>query len=435
MIFVWGLFFTNVCSAQPKVWSLNDCIDHALQHHIGIRQRELTCKKQEIQLSTDKNSRLPNLDASLGQNFSFGRGLGADNTYTNTNTSNTSLNLGTSVPLFTGFRIPRQVKLDELNLEALSQDLQKAKDDVSVQVAKAYVQVLYNREMVGVAQRQVAIDSQQVARMQAMKDNGKASEVQLAQQKAALAQSRLTATQADNNLQLALLDLSQLLELSSAEGFDVEVPVLGELTRQEVPAPMTVFDEAMGYKAEVKAEQLRLRASEMGIQLAQSSYYPQLSLSAGLGTNYYKTSGFKSGSLANQLKNNFSQYVGLSLSVPIFNRFSTRNSVRSARIDRENQLMALDNVKKTLYKEIQTVCCNAEAAQTKLKSSEEALNSSEEAFRLMQAKYENGKANITEFNESKNSLLKAQSDLVQARYEYCYQKALVNFYCGRPITF
>ena len=89
MIFVWGLFFTNVCSAQPKVWSLNDCIDHALQHHIGIRQRELTCKKQEIQLSTDKNSRLPNLDASLGQNFSFGRGLGADNTYTNTNTSNT----------------------------------------------------------------------------------------------------------------------------------------------------------------------------------------------------------------------------------------------------------------------------------------------------------------------------------------------------------
>ena len=138
---------------------------------------------------------------------------------------------------------------------------------------------------------------------------------------------------------------------------------------------------------------------------------------------------------ATQMKNNFSQYIGLNLSVPIFNRFQTRNNVRSARIDRENQQLQLDNVKKTLYKEIQQVYYNAVAADSKYRSSEAAARSSKDAFTLMQAKYENGKATITEFNEAKNNYLKAESDLVQARYESLYQCALIDFYRGRQLSF
>ena len=136
-----------------------------------------------------------------------------------------------------------------------------------------------------------------------------------------------------------------------------------------------------------------------------------------------------------QMKNNFAQYVGLSLSVPIFNRFATRNSVRSAQVDRDNQQLALDNVKKTLYKEIQQVYYNARAAQAKYQSSEAATVSARDAFTLMQAKYENGKATSTEFNESKNNYLKSESDLEQARYEYLYQTALLDFYRGRELDF
>ena len=134
-------------------------------------------------------------------------------------------------------------------------------------------------------------------------------------------------------------------------------------------------------------------------------------------------------------KNNFAQYIGLNLNIPIFNRFSTRNSIRSARLDRENQQLQLDNVKKTLYKEIQQVYYNAQAAQSKYRSSGAAAQSSHDAFQLVQAKYENGKSAITEFNEAKNNYLKAESDLVQARYELLYQQALLDFYRGRDLSF
>ena len=159
----------------------------------------------------------------------------------------------------------------------------------------------------------------------------------------------------------------------------------------------------------------------------------------GLGTNYYKSFGSKNGikqdGFGSQIKNNFSQNIGLQLNVPIFNRFSTRNSIRSASIDKENQQLALDNVKKALYKEIQQVYYNSIAAEAKYNNSVSAEIASKDAFNLTQAKYENGKATITEFNESKNNLMKAESDLVQARYQLIYQKALIDFYRGKELRF
>jgi outer membrane protein len=154
-----------------------------------------------------------------------------------------------------------------------------------------------------------------------------------------------------------------------------------------------------------------------------------------MGTNYYNTNGYESRSFGEQLKNNFSQSLGLNLSVPIFNRFIVRNQVRSAKVDRETQQLELDNTKKRLYKEIQQVYYNTLNAQAKERSSSEAVASSKTAFELTQAKYENGKANITEFNEAKNTWLKSESDYVQARYEHLYQRALLEFYRGKELNF
>ena len=425
--------------AQQKAWSLRECCDYAVEHNIGIKQQQNQCRQQEIQLSTAKNSRLPDLSAGVNQNFSFGRGLTMDNTYTNKNTSSTSLQLGASVPLFTGFEIPNQIKLNQLNLEAATADLEKAKNDIRMQVAQAYVQILYDMEIADVAHRQIAIDSAQVARLQAFVDNGKASGVELSQQKATLAGSKLTATRADNNLRLAILTLTQLLELDTPEGFTVnrpsteELDMLANMVNQVTPDQ--VYDEALGIKPEILSQQLKLKGTAHSIKIAQAGNYPTLSLSGGLGTNYYTTSGFKSDGLGKQLENNFSQYIGLNLSVPIFNRFSTRNRIRSARVDQANQQLQLDNTKKTLYKEIQQVYYNALNAQTKTQSSAEAVQSSKDAFELTQAKYENGKATITEFNEAKNNYMKAESDLVQARYENLYQHALLEFYRGKELNF
>lgn len=419
-------------------WSLRQCINYALEHNITVKQQDVTKQQREIDLNTAKNSRLPDLNGSASQNWSFGRGLTSENTYSDTNTSSTSFSLGTSVPLFSGLKIPRTIELNKLNLEAATADMEKARNDISVQVAQAYVQILYDLEMRDVAQRQISIDSMQVARLKEMYRNGKASGVDVAQQEATLAQSRLTYTQADNDYRLALLALTQLLELPSPEGFAIIRPDADGIDPSAgavPPSPDEIYQEAITFKPEIKAELYRLKSTEMNIKIAQSALLPTLSLNAGIGSNYYKTSGFKAESFGRQMRNNFSQYIGLSLNVPIFNRFATRNSIRSAKLERETQQLQLDNVRKNLYKEIQQAYYNTIAARAKYESSMEASRSNKAAFDLMSAKYEYGKANITEFNEAKNNWLKAESDLVIAKYEYVYDTSLIDFYRGKELDF
>ena len=389
-------------------------------------------------MNTAKNSRLPNLNASASQSWEFGRGLTADNTYTNSNNSHTSFTLGSSVPLFTGFKTSRTIQLNQLQLEAATADLEKARNDISVQVAQAYVQILYNNELCDVAQRQVTVDSLQTVRLRQMFADGKASGAQVAQQEATLAQSRLTLTQALNDRHISLLTLSQLLELPSPEGFDVEVPEYDTTvisSTADIPSPEAIYEEALVVRPEIRAEQLRLQGTEKNIGIARSALLPTLDLNAGLGTSYNQTSGWTSESFGRQMHNNFNQYVGLNLNIPLFNRFATRNNIRSARLSRDNQSLVLDNTRKALYKEIQQACYNTIAVAAKYASCQEALKSSTAAFDLMQAKYEYGKANITEFNEAKANWLKAQSDLTCAKYEYMYDTALINFYRGRNIDF
>lgn len=415
-------------------WTLAECIRHAQENNITLQQTELQVKQREIQLETAKGSRLPMVSGSASENLSFGRGLTADNTYSNTNTTSTGFSLGTSVPVFQGLRISNGIKENELGLKAATADLQKAREDMSVSVAQAYTQILYNMELLDVALNQVGIDSLQLVRLEALLENGKASTSQVAQQKAALGQSRLSATQARNNLNISLLDLSQLLELPDPEGFSIvrpNVPIDGILLGN----PEDIYEEAIQNKPAVKAEMFRLDATEFSIKSAKGAFLPSISASGGVGTNYYTMSAAPSAVFFDQIKNNFSQYLGLSLSVPIFSGFQNRNQVRSAELARTNQRLLLENTKKSLYKEIQQAYYNAVAASEKYRSSVDAQASARESFELVQAKYENGKANITEFNESRDTWLRAESDLVRSRYEYLYSAKLLDFYRGRPLEF
>lgn len=429
------LLAASVATAQEHgPWSLRDCIGYALEHNISLQQQGLQVQQQELQLSTSKGSRLPSVSANASENFSFGRGLTADNTYSNTNTTSTGFSLGASVPVYQGSRISNSIRQDELNLKAVTADFERAKENVSMAVAQAYVQILYNMELLDVARNQVAIDSLQVERLTGMLENGKASPAQVAQQRAALGQSRLNATEALNSLKLAVLDLTQLLELPSPEGFTIIRPVT-DLEGTILPDPERIYEDALLEKPAVKAEEFRLDASEYAIKIAKGAYLPSISASGGFGSNYYTMSSAPSNSFADQMKNNFSQYLGLTLSVPIFNGFQTRNQVRAAELSRKNQMLQLENTRKTLYKEIQQAYYNAVAAREKLLSSKEAEASAKESYDLVTAKYENGKANITEFNEARDAFLRSESDLSRARYEFLYATKLLDFYQGRELDF
>ena len=416
--------------AQER-WSLRQCIDYAIEHNIDIRQTANAAEQSNVEVNTAKWARLPNLNASAGQNWNWGRTQTAikdENTgdystvYVNTGSHGTNMSVSTSIPLFTGLEIPNQYALAKLNLKAALADLEKAKEDISINIASVYLQVLFNEELYRVSLGQVELSKEQYNRIERLAEVGKASPAEVAEAKARVAQDEMNAVQANNDYRLALLDLSQLIELETPEGFLLEEPAVKiELT--PLTPPDEIFQIALGSKASIQAAQYRLEGSKHSIRIAQSGYYPQLSFNGSLGTNYYST-----------INRTFSQQMsGFNLSVPIFNRLATRNRVRTARLQRENYSLQLDNAKKNLYKEIQQAWYNAAASESKYTSSSTAASASKASFKLMSEKYENGKANAVEYNEAKQNLMKAQSDELQAKYEYLFRTKILDFYKGEPI--
>ena len=422
------------CKAQ-EAWSLEKCIDYAIEHNLTVKQQEAARDKNAIDLNTARWSRLPDLNGSASHSFNFGRSLQSNNTYQSINTQSTGFSVSTSIPLFTGMQIPNAVALSKLNLQAAVEDLNKAKEDISIQVTSAYLQVLFNQELAKVAHDQAALSKEMLAQKEAFFRNGKASESEWLEAKARVAQDRLSAVQADNSLSLALLDLSQLLELPSPDNFRIAAPdVKMERLEKGLTSPADIYNQAVLTKPAVMAAMYRLQGAAKSVKIAQSAWYPQLSFGAGLSTNYYKMSGRENARFRTQLRDNFSQYVGFSLSVPIFNRLSTRNKVRSARLDQTTLAWQLEETKKSLYKEIQQAYYNAANSRTQYYSSETAQEAAESSFELMKKKYINGKANATEYNEARTNWMKALSDCIQAKYEYLFRTKILDFYKGTPLT-
>jgi len=440
-------------------WTLRRCIDYAIEHNINVQQTANSAEQSKVEVNTAKWARLPNLSGSASQNWSWGRtaspvdntyndinsGSSAsqnwswgrtaspvDNTYNDINSGSSSFSLGTNIPLFTGLELPNQYALTKLNLKAAIEDLNKAKEDLAINVTSAYLQVLFNQELSKVAQSQVGLSKEQLNRITRLHEVGKASPAEVAEAKARVAQDEMSAVQADNNYRLALLDLSQLLELPTPENFSLATPDT-ELEFSPLTSPDEIYNQAMLYKPGIKAAEYRLEGSEKNVRIAKSSYYPQLSFSAGLGTNFYTVNGNAGSNFGNQMKNNLNKYAGFSLNIPLFNRLATRNRVRTARLQQTNLALQLDNTKKVLYKEIQQAWYNAIAAESKFKSSESAVEASQESFRLMSEKFDNGKATSVEYNESKLNLTKALSDRIQAKYDYLFRTKILDFYKGQPI--
>ena len=417
-------------TTTQSAWTLDSCIQYALDHNLTVKQSELVKSQREVELNTAKNSVWPALQASASQNFSFGRGLSEDNTYVSSNTANTSFGIGGSMNLFTGLRVKNNIEMGKLNLEAATADCDKVKEDIRIAVTQAYMQILYNMELCRVAELQITVDSTQVERLTALYELGKIGPAEVSSRKSTLAQSRLTYTQAHNSLVLATLDMTQLLELESPEGFTVAKPDLHTVLPKELPSPEEIYQKALGTWAAVKAEDIRTDYAKTNIALAKSGWYPTLSMSGGLVTDYYALLGHTSKGFASQLRDNFSPYVGVSLNVPIFERLETRNNVRMAKLQLESQQIQAENVKKTLYKDIQQAYFNAVASKEKYVSSQVAETSAKEAFDLETALYEAGKSTGTAFNEAKSNYMQSSANLAQAECEFLYQVLLLLMLSG-----
>ena len=420
--------------AASSPWSLDDCIGYAQRNNIDVQRRSLQVEKNEVELSTARYSRLPDLNASVGYQAAFGRGTGEDNTYKSGTVQTGSFDVSASMPLFQGMRINHRITAGKLDLAAAVQDLERAREDVAINVMTLYLEVLYNKEMVGVAERQLALSTQQAERSRALAAAGKQPESAVYESDALVAGNRMTLTQARNDLQLALLNLSQALNRESAAGFDIVDPALDSVGLAALHRIGSV-DDVYAYAAEnrphIKAEQLRLESSEHSVKIARAELYPSLSLRGGYGTGIYSNSSIAG--FWPQFRKNGSESVGVSLNVPIFNRRATRNGIRTAQIAVRSQQLAITEAERELRKLIEQAWYNADASYAKYRSAEAASASARVAFAYEERKAEAGRSTVFDFNDAKTRLEKAEAEAVQAKYEFVFRSKILDFYRGKPL--
>jgi outer membrane protein len=352
----------NVTNAQdvPRQWTLEECIRYAVDNNVTLKQHEQEEELRSVELNTSRHSWLPNVNASLGQNLDFGRAESRDGLIVDRNSASTSFGVQMRMPVFNGFKIQNTIAVRELNLQAATESLNRAKEDLAIGVASYYLQALYNKEMLTVAELQVSLTTEQVARTEALVSAGRVPASQLYDVRAQLAKDEITLTEARNGVSLALLDLAQALELERlGADFDVVQPDTQDAVAANMgsfQSPDDIFVQASRVKPHIREQEYLLESRKMMLKVAQADYYPRLDLFATYGNGYYRDFGSKdmiSVPFGDQWTQNERKTVGLSLNIPIFNRFEIRNNVRQARIGIIHQELMIESSKKALYKEIQ----------------------------------------------------------------------------------
>ena len=425
----------GLLSAQNQLWTLEDCIRYAIEHNISIKQLLIQKNSAEVTLNTSQMSRLPNLNAGGSQNWSFGRTQIQNGTYEIQNQSSTNASINSSITIFSGFRINNEIAKNKLELETSVKNLEKAKEDLSLNIAALFLQVLFNKELLKITQEQLTLSEFQIERTRSLTEVGKAPMSQLYDIEAQVANDKVSVVQAENNLRLSLLDLAQSLELEQSTNFDITAPVFDDVITEymsSIQLPQSVFEKALQINPSIKVQELQVQSAEKTLAITKSTYYPTLDLSMGIGTNYFYlyNKNFKNTSFSEQIKNNMGEYIGLSLNIPIFNRFAIRNQVRNARFNIENQQLALENARKNLRKEIETAYLNALAAQEKYKAAQQAIKATSESFNYAKERYESGKSSVFEFNEARMRYMRSQSEEIQAKYDFIFRTKILDFYNG-----
>ncbi len=420
------IFIAVFCSltawSRAQQYTLEECIEIALQNNRNIKQQELGRAQRQIAYSQARNDLLPSLNASAGQSFVFGRSIGIDNTYQNTNSSQTSFGIGADITLFDGLRMKYNIDAKRADLLAAEADLERFRDEIEMSVATAFLQVLLQKELLQIADEQIQLTDSNINRRKELIRNGKMAQGEIYELEAQRAREEQNRVQAESSLKLALLDLAQIMELEDFSTFDLSAPSVESIINESVLLSTSeIFQSALLTRPEIKAAQYRLESSEKEVLMARSQLYPSLSFGANIGTGYYNMSGRSNDPFSSQIRNNMSNSVGFSLRIPIFNKFQIKNSIRSAELAMANNRLEIDKAKIELRKRIEQAYHNALGAESKWKATQKSETAEREAFRFAQEKFNNGRANAYELFQAKSNLTQPLSDQAPAKYEYAFR--------------
>lgn len=469
LVVLFSAFFISggLNAQETKIWTLEECVDYALSHNINIQKQMLGIDYQEELLLQSKLNILPSVNGYVSHGYNWGQRIDPyTNEFASERVRSNNLYLQGDLNLFNGLQQVNTIKRNMLNLKAAQFDADYYKDEISITIATEYLQTLYYLEYVTIARNQLGITRQQVDRTKKLVDAGTLAKGDLLTIEAQLASEELSLVEAENNLSLSYLTLTQLLELPTTKGFEIERPELGLITQPEQSTPEQIFSIASGNRPEIKSAETKLESSEKTLSIARGSYYPSLSLSGSLGTGYsganmvfldeqtfyppigittsgdtvislYEQSvfgGIQTKSWGDQLDENRNEYLGLSLRIPIFNGWSSRSSVAQAKINVENANLDVQLQKNTLYKIIQQSYNDALAASNKNKAAEKKVNATRESYNYAEQKFNLGLINSVDYNNAKKEYNNAQSELIQAKYDFVFKITVIDFYLGKPLT-
>jgi len=398
--------------AQQKVWSLEECIKYAIDHNIQIKQQTIQTKVQKNSLDQAKLSLLPTINGQASHDYSFGRALD-QNTYTfyNQTILQDYFYLGGRTDVFTGLQNLNTIQKNKYELLAGEQDLQRIRDNVSLSVALAYLQILLNKELVSATENQLNTTLQQIEKTRKLVDAGSVARGNLLQIEAQAAQEELSLITMKNQLETSYLNLTQLLELESPAGFEIIVPEINVELNSVVTGNIDeIYNLAAQSRPEIKSSELKLTASEYALKIARGARSPSISLSHTFGTRYSYIKDMPGiQSFEDQLKNNKNYGLGVSLSLPLLNGWQVNKNISNSRLAVETSQYTLEGSKKELYKDIQQSYTDAVAALKKYNASSKAVSSSEESLSYTEQKLNVGMITPLDYNASKNQLLNAQS--------------------------
>ena len=408
--------------AQQRQLTLQECIAIALENNRNIQQQELTRKSREIAFNQARADLLPNLNANAGHSFIFGRSIGLDNVYQNVNSQQTRFGLGSDITLFDGMRLRRNIDARRADIYASQADLERIQEDIIISVSSAFLQVLLNKELLQIAENQLAMTAARIAQQTEMVESGRLAQNELIELQAQQAREVMNRVQAENSLKLALLDLAQIMEMDCLGDFGIVAPAIETLINEGVLLSATaIFENALLNRPEIRGTQFRLQSREYELRMARAQYIPTLSLGTNVGTGYFNMGGRENASFSHQFRNNRSTSVGFNLRVPIFNRFQVRNNISHARLAVESSRIEMDRTRAELRQRIERAYLSALGAQSRWQAAQKSEMASREAFRLIEQRFESGRANSFELFLAQNNLTQVLAEQAQAKYEFAFR--------------
>jgi outer membrane protein len=454
-------------NAQQLI-TLQQAVENTLKNNLTIKQAQFSTALSDENLIQSKYALYPSLNGSASYNRNYGRSIDpSTNQYISEQFSSASGSISAGADLFQGFQKINTIKQNKLLLDADKTNVEKIKNDLILYVVTGYMQILYNKDLLAASEQQLTVAKQTLNREQALLDAGNKTLADVSQAKSQVAVAELNVTNAQNNLSISYLTLNQLMEMPSDSKFEVQAPLVDQvMVGKDSYDVNSIYNSALNTFPDIKLASLRTAAAQKSIDIAKGNYSPRLSIGGSLGSNYSsgrqnvvsatpsgsQQIGFVEGSNArvmtqtysytyenqlfnDQLKDNFNQYIGLSLQVPIFNGFTARSSVRRAKINYENYRVQESLAKNNLNKIISQAVLDLKAAEARYASTQNAFNAQKDAYYVVEQRYNVGLVNSLDYSTAQTNRNKAEIDMIQAKYDLIFRSKVIDYYLGRQITF